>query len=164
MEHLMAVVRIFVGLALWMALGGAAFADPAACIKACETPAIACSDLHRGAKHVCIRDVRASCKGVPYAQLMGCVRKANTACTQTHNPAIAACDDTFKTCHKACVGDAPIKSGYWCRAEADLTGEVTRKTGYCDVAQSADGLAACLKQFEFPAPAGSTLMMECQPL
>lgn len=149
---------------MWIAFGAPAFADRAACIKACETPAIACSDTHRGEKHVCVRGVRAGCKRVPYAQLMACVSKANKACLETHNPVIATCDDTFKACHKACVGEAPITSGYWCRAEADLAGEMTRKTGYCDVVQSEAGLAACLKQFEFPAPEGSTLMMECQPL
>lgn len=160
----MLLVRILALLALTIGFNGQAAAATSSCIMACEAPAIACSESTRGAKGVCVRGVLPGCRGVPLAQRGACVSKANKTCVETHNPAIDACDQTFNACHKACLAGAPVTRGYWCRAEADLAGEVTRKTGYCDEVQSEAGLAACLKRFEVPGEMGSTLLMECQPL
>lgn len=161
----MDLVRIFVVIALWAGFASVSrAADTSSCISACEAPAITCSDNNRRQKYACMRGVRASCQGLPYEQLLACVNAANEACVDAHNPAIAACDDTFKGCHRACNGNQPVTRGYWCRTEVDLTGDVTRKTGYCDLEQGKEALEACLKRFEVPAPSGSTVMMECSPL
>lgn len=161
----MVVVRLLAVLMIWLGAANASLADDkAACIAACETPAIACADSTRTAKTKCVRSVRESCRGTPMAQLPVCVKAASKACVDTHNPAIEACDTTFKACHKACHGDVAIKRGYWCMHQADDQAEITRKTGYCDLEQSQASLDACLKKFDLPAKAGSTVTTECQPL
>lgn len=161
----MHIFHVFAALVALIGSLSPALADStAACIRTCEAPAITCSDTSRSQKYACIRGVRDGCK-VPYAKLVACVSDANKVCVDQYNPAVAACDSTFKECHKACMGGAATTRGYWCRTEVDLTGDVTRKTGYCDLEQSEAGLAACLKQFEVPdAVAGSMVLMECQPL
>ena len=161
----MFVVRFLVALLVWCAASSASFADDtAACIAACEKPAVACADSTRTAKTKCVRSVRESCRGTPMAQLPACMTAASKACVTTHNPAIEACDTTFKACHKSCHGGAAVTRGYWCMHQADDTVEVTRRTGYCELEQSQASLEACLKQFDLPAKAGSTVTTECQPL
>lgn len=161
----MHLVRVLAMVIVWCAAPVASFAgDNAACIAACETPAAACADTNRTAKTKCVRSVRESCRGTPMAQLPACVRAASKSCVDTHNPAIEACDTTFKACHKACFGDAPVTRGYWCMHQADDAADVTVKTGYCELEQSQASLDQCLKRFDIPAKAGSTVTTECQPL
>ncbi|MBR2536362.1 MAG: hypothetical protein IKE66_09865 [Hyphomicrobium sp.] len=48
--------------------------------------------------------------------------------------------------------------------QADDAADVTVKTGYCELEQSQASLDQCLKRFDIPAKAGSTVTTECQPL
>lgn len=161
----MRLAWLLVVLLIVSGVSRAAFADArAACIAACEKPAVACADSSRTAKTKCVGSVRESCRAEPLAKRPGCLSAASKACSETHNPAIEACDTTFAACHKGCFGEAPVTRGYWCRHEADLAGEVTRKTGYCDLEQSQASLDQCLKRFDVAAKPGSVVTVDCQPL
>ncbi len=164
----MIVVRFVLLIALLVGSGRGALADgQSACIAACETPAISCSETHRDQKSACVRGVRESCRSKPPSELMACVRAAGKTCGDTHNPTIAACDSTFQACHKACSGDGPITHGYWCRTEVDLvdlTDKVARKTGYCELEQSQKSLDTCLQRFALPGAMGGSVVTECTPL
>ncbi|MBR2536363.1 MAG: hypothetical protein IKE66_09870 [Hyphomicrobium sp.] len=80
--HLVRVLAVLIG---WLGISAAvSAADMAACIAACETPAVVCADTNRTAKTKCVRSVRESCRGTPMAQLSACVRGASKACVDTH--------------------------------------------------------------------------------
>lgn len=161
----MHLIRVFAALLVLATGSRVSLADSVAeCISACEKPAVACADTNRIAKTKCVRSVRDSCRDQPIAKLTVCVTAASKACVTTHNPAIAACDTTFKACHTACFGGKPVTRGYWCMHQADSTDDITRKTGYCELEQSKASLDACLKRFDLPATGGSIVTTECQPL